>query len=662
MYRSPKNGMVFSHMRVNKFDNDVVLNDFSVEYESLAEDPELRERVESFITSLSGGFDDLITQLLTELRAATNADAGSIYVLDKGILRFVYVQNDTLGHDISYSTKSSNPFIGNCIPINDHSICGYVAHTKKPLIIGDVRNLPSGLPFTFNDEFDKKSGYTTVSVIASPIFDEDGELVGVLQLINHKEEDGEITTFEDWMLGYVLLLVDNFLPMISISFDRFRDFERKFEDGTNADDMYNEIIQLIRTPCINKKLPWLAACGASWRRKDRYKESNISKRLLSFAHYINQFEDLNTIMDLMLTEARDATGADAGTFYLVEKNSWLRFAYVQNETLFADNSHHHIYVNSEIPINNKSISGYVALERKILNIPDVEDLKENSEIPYSFNRSYDKASGYHTVSMLTVPILGAGNKTIAVLQLINNKEPSGQIIPFDDKDVRYAELLSGQTMPYLVRSIMTKRLIENMLRMSNLHDPKETAGHVNRVGAYAAEIYHKWAENKKIPTEEIRVEKDILHLAAMLHDIGKVSIPDAILKKPDKLTDEEYSLMKTHCAKGASIYSSPDSRLEQAAYEITMHHHQRWDGKGYTGDPNTPALAGEDIPLYARITSVADVFDALVSKRIYKSSWTLDDALEELKKCAGTQFDPEIVEAAAQISGTLAAIKERFEE
>jgi HD-GYP domain-containing protein (c-di-GMP phosphodiesterase class II) len=146
----------------------------------------------------------------------------------------------------------------------------------------------------------------------------------------------------------------------------------------------------------------------------------------------------------------------------------------------------------------------------------------------------------------------------------------------------------------------------------------------------------------------------------MLHDIGKIAVPDAVLMKPARLTDEEYSIIKTHCAKGASMYSLAHSRLEHIAYDITLHHHQRWDGHGYTGDTEVPVLAGEEIPLCARVTAVADVLDALIFPRVYKASWRFDEAMAELVKNSGTQFDPEIVDAAYQISDTLKAITERY--
>jgi putative two-component system response regulator len=127
--------------------------------------------------------------------------------------------------------------------------------------------------------------------------------------------------------------------------------------------------------------------------------------------------------------------------------------------------------------------------------------------------------------------------------------------------------------------------------------------------------------------------------SAPLHDIGKIAIPDSILLKPGKLSDEEYEVVKTHALLGARVLTNADSELLEVAERIVRHHHERWDGGGYPD-----GLAGEGIPVVARITAVADVFDVLVHERPYKDSWSVEAAAEEIRKGAGTQFDPAVVE------------------
>ena len=128
--------------------------------------------------------------------------------------------------------------------------------------------------------------------------------------------------------------------------------------------------------------------------------------------------------------------------------------------------------------------------------------------------------------------------------------------------------------------------------------------------------------------------------AAPLHDLGKIAIPDSILLKPGRLSDEEYEVVKTHALLGARVLTGADSELLEVAERVVRHHHERWDGGGYPD-----ALEGEDIPVVARIAAVADVFDVLVHERPYKDSWSVEAAADEIRKGSGTQFDPSVVEA-----------------
>jgi len=132
---------------------------------------------------------------------------------------------------------------------------------------------------------------------------------------------------------------------------------------------------------------------------------------------------------------------------------------------------------------------------------------------------------------------------------------------------------------------------------------------------------------------------DIEH-AAQMHDIGKIGIPDCVLLKPGKFENSEWEIMKTHAAIGYEILSGSQSKYMQMGAIIALNHHERFDGQGY---PN--GLKGSEIPLIARIVSVADVFDALLSVRPYKTAWTFEDTLDFIKDKAGTQFDPQCVDA-----------------
>jgi HD-GYP domain-containing protein (c-di-GMP phosphodiesterase class II) len=639
---------------------EVYIKDFMAEYGPIMENGYLKGRLGAFVESFSRDIDDIISSMLNEARTATSSEAAAIYVVDESVLHFAYMQSDTFYED--------NPLHNLALKMDSDSICAYVARTRQPLMIGDVSSIPPTMPFRDNGEFDKVTGVPTISVISAPITDYAGNVTGILQLVNHRDENGEESPYEDWALGYVLLIIENFFPMISGAFDRYRSVfhsRRERREKSRAEtaiaEMFNSVRSQVINPVSKTNLPWLKDARIPWSRRDMRKESNVSKRLMAFEHYVNQFDDINTVIEIMLTEARAATLASGGTFYLAdpEGGDSLNLAYVQNDDIFAQGAARTRYLKDTLPADGASVVGYVASSREILNIPDVEALtKEGEYVPSAL---VDEVAEGNTRSLLTVPILDYRGNTLAVFQLVNARDVFGRPRVFEEIDVNYAETLARRAMPFITRSIMTRRLIDAMLRMSYMRDPVETGSHVRRVGAFAAEIYHRWAENRGISAEEIREEEDALRLAAMLHDIGKIAVPDSVLKKPAKLNDEEYDIIKTHCAKGASMYSLAHSRLEHLAYDITLHHHQRWDGRGYTGDPDVPVLAGEEIPLSARVTAVADVLDALIFPRVYKDSWDFDAAMEELAKNSGTQFDPEVTEATLQIAGTLRAIAERYQ-
>jgi len=160
----------------------------------------------------------------------------------------------------------------------------------------------------------------------------------------------------------------------------------------------------------------------------------------------------------------------------------------------------------------------------------------------------------------------------------------------------------------------------------------DTGQHTRRVGRSAARIAQALGWSGRAASK--------IRLAAPLHDVGKIGIPDSILLSTRKLTAEEFAVMKTHCHIGADLLSSPDVPLLGLAAEIALNHHERWDGAGY---PN--GLAGEDIPLSGRIVAVADTFDALTHARPYKKAWTVEAAMEEIIGDAGRAFDPSVVDA-----------------
>jgi len=296
--------------------------------------------------------------------------------------------------------------------------------------------------------------------------------------------------------------------------------------------------------------------------------------------------------------------------------------------------------------------------------------------PYCFDSGFDEISDYRTCSMLTVPMTNQRGDVLGVMQIINAQDEQGEIVSFSRSDESLIKHFSTTAALALERAQMTRNIIMRMISMAELRDPTETGAHVNRVASYAVEIYEVWGRRKSLPAENMERQKDLLRMAAMLHDVGKVAISDLILKKPGRLTPEEFEIVKSHTFVGARLFKGIHSEFDALAAEVALNHHERWDGTGYPGhmDPVTekalPGFEGgngkpvpkkeEEIPLFGRIVAVADVYDALSSRRSYKDPWSEDRILEELDRCAGTQFDPEMVEALFSCLDVLRSIAGRY--
>jgi HD-GYP domain-containing protein (c-di-GMP phosphodiesterase class II) len=363
------------------------------------------------------------------------------------------------------------------------------------------------------------------------------------------------------------------------------------------------------------------------------------------------------------------TSADAGSIFLIEGDH-LRFSYVHNDTLFkGTEASKHIYTDLTVPINEQSIVGYAAMTGETLNIPDAYELPENTL--YSFNKKFDEDTGYRTGSMLTIPLKTFQSKIVGVMQLINAKDSNGKVRPFTPYHIQYAPLFANSASVTIERGIMTREIMLRMMKMAEMRDPKETGAHVQRVGAYSSEIYQQWARKKGIDEFTIKRKKDTLRLAAMLHDVGKVGISDVILRKPGRFEPHEAAIMKWHSVYGAALFANTTSELDQLCKEVALGHHERWDGKGYPG--RLPAdlskarelcveeISGEAIPLAARITALADVYDALISSRVYKDAWPEEQVVAEILRGRGTQFDPDVVDAFMDIQDVIRAIRHKYQ-
>lgn len=375
---------------------------------------------------------------------------------------------------------------------------------------------------------------------------------------------------------------------------------------------------------------------------------------------LNQIKDLDILLEKILANVRLFLNADAGSIYLKDGEN-LKFGYIQNNTLAKElpQGAKLVYSSYSIPIDTRSIAGYVAIKKRALSIPDVYTIARSA--PYSFDSEFDTISGYRSRSMLTVPIINQENDTLGIMQIINAMDSQGNIIPFTDSDLPLVIHFASNAGLAIERAQSTRNILLRMISMAELRDPKETGAHVNRVGAYSVEIYEAWAKSIGISTDEIEKKKDSLRMAAMLHDVGKVAISDLILKKPARLTIDEYEIIKAHTWLGAKLFKDGQSDFDAVAMEVALNHHEKWDGTGYPGYSYANfdmqfnmfkengrefiPKRGKEIPLFGRIVALADVYDALSSQRVYKKPWKEYEIIDEIKKSSGSHFDPDVVSA-----------------
>jgi len=188
----------------------------------------------------------------------------------------------------------------------------------------------------------------------------------------------------------------------------------------------------------------------------------------------------------------------------------------------------------------------------------------------------------------------------------------------------------------------------NMLGHASEYKDNETGQHIARMSRYSYIIAKEYGLSED--------EAQLLLNTSPMHDLGKIGIPDRILQKPGKLTDEEFRVMQDHCVIGKKILDSQNSELFVAASIVANEHHEKWNGKGYP-----LGIKGEEISIYGRIVAIADVFDALTSKRPYKEAWETERALNLIREEAGQHFDPDLVNAFMNVIPDILREKEQYQ-
>lgn len=404
-------------------------------------------------------------------------------------------------------------------------------------------------------------------------------------------------------------------------------------------------------------------------------ENDRLKRLISLDSSLQNINDLDILLERILFETRQFTRADSGTIYLKrEDEKKLDFAYSQNDTLQRDlgPGQKLLLTFFTIDINPKSIAGYVADTRQLLKISDV--YKIGDDVPYKFAVEFDKRINYKTTSMLTIPLTSQMDEVVGVIQVINAMDEHGKVVPFAEDDELVVNHFGGMASQAIQRAQLTRQILLRMIKMAEMRDPKETHHHVNRVASVSIELYERWAMRQGMTRHEIDRNRDLLRMAAMLHDAGKVGIPDEILKAPRRLNEEEYAIMQTHALQGAQLFKDKKSEFDEVALQVALTHHEKWDGTGYpgqvdivTGKPlkkdrsgQARRLKGEEIPIYGRVVAIADVYDALSCRRAYKEPWSEADVLEEMRKGAGKHFDPNLIDVFFDAHHQIRQIYEKY--
>lgn len=345
--------------------------------------------------------------------------------------------------------------------------------------------------------------------------------------------------------------------------------------------------------------------------------------LVKISRSITALTDIDELLKVIAQETKNAIQADRCTVFLWDKDTdelWSKVALGLE--------------SSEIRVPaSKGLVGYVVQTGEALNIVDA----------YSdprFNQEVDKKTGYHTKTILCMPIMNNNKEIIGAFQVLNKIDG---VFTKNDEDLliaiggsasialENAQLFDKQLQMYHEQKLLFESFIDTLAMSIDARD-KITAGHSTRVRMYSTILAQAIGMDKK--------DISLLEKAAILHDIGKIGIRDSVLQKDGKLTDEEYKHIQEHVRITHNIlnriYMSQDFRI---ITEMACSHHEKWDGTGYYRH-----LKGEEITLGGRILAVADVFDAITSKRHYRDKMPIINVIDILMKGSGSHFQPELVD------------------
>ncbi|MFI5344915.1 MAG: HD-GYP domain-containing protein [Elusimicrobiota bacterium] len=345
------------------------------------------------------------------------------------------------------------------------------------------------------------------------------------------------------------------------------------------------------------------------------------RAIVEFGHKLNGVVRLRPQLALIAEEVRGVIGAARCSLFIVD---------AEKRELWTTVAHGLRGRELRLPLG-RGVIGRVVKTGKAIRVND-------AYADARFNPAVDRTTGFRTRNILAVPLKDASGRTFGVFEVLNKRR--GQ--DFDEEDEALVRILGSLAASGLENARLYERLRESYLetlhhlaRMAEYRDTTDTGPHLRRISRYSRIL----AESLGLPDERV----EAVELASPLHDVGKVGIPDAVLRKAGRLTPAELAQMKGHARIGWKILARAKSPLLRLAAEIALDHHERWDGSGYPR-----GLKGAAIPLETQIVAVADVFDALTSERTYKRAWSFDESSRFIGREAGKAFHPRVARAFAR--------------
>ena len=348
---------------------------------------------------------------------------------------------------------------------------------------------------------------------------------------------------------------------------------------------------------------------------------------------LSSLRDYDDILEVLADMGRALAGADRCTLWVVDEEKkvlWTKVA--------------HGVEHIEIPLDKGLVGHAVSTGEKLL----IEDAYNDPR----FYDEVDRKTGYKTKSVMVIPLFDNDDNIIGAFQAINHL---GSRKSFTQEDMQRLMLASTFAAETLISTKLTQEIQDTqkevVFTMGAIGESrsKETGNHVKRVAEYSKILALGMGMSEE--------EAELLKQASPMHDIGKVAIPDEILKKPARFTKSERKIMETHAQLGYEMIRHSERPLLKAAAIVAHEHHEKWDGSGYP-----QGLKGEDIHIYGRITALADVFDALGSDRVYKKAWPLEKIYDLIKEERGRHFDPKLVDVFFQKQEEILKVREHFRD